>query len=608
MSLQNELLGFATSVGDMFRMRVAETPDVLAFMEPDRADGPNTWKNYTWAETREHVDVLAAGLLARGLGAEERVAIISNTRLEWIFLDLAIACAAGATTTVYPNTASGDVSYILRDSGSVIVVAENAEQLAKVTVDEELASDVHTIVLIDPVGVEETDRIISYATLRRLGGEELEKNSTIVDDAIASTHHDSLSTLIYTSGTTGQPKGVRLNHGSWVYEAAGTRRWDLLSPSDLQYLWLPLSHVFGKALLAVQLSYGFGSAVDGRIERIVAGLGEVNPTFMCGAPRIFEKVRAAVLTGNTGLKGRIARWAFSVGAKSRPYRLEGRELPRLLGVQYKLADTLVFSKLKEKLGGNIRFLISGSAKLSSQVQQWFYSAGILIVEGYGSTETSAIAFLNLPTDPKFGTVGKALPGIEAKLGEDQEVLIRGPIVTPGYHGKQDLTDEVLVDGWYHTGDIGQFDAEGNLSITDRKKDLFKTSGGKYVAPQKVEGVVTANIPYVSQAVAVGEGRKYCSALLVLDPPLLQKWADKRSMSHLTYSELTQLPEIHDSIERQIDKANARLERWETIKRFAILDHELTVANEGVTPNMKVKRSAVSERYADIVDSLYDKED
>ena len=608
MSLQNELLGYATSVGDMFRMRVAETPGVLAFMEPDRAEGPNTWKNYTWAETREHVDVLAAGLLARGLGAEERVGILSNTRLEWIFIDLAIACAAGATTTVYPNTAAGDVSYILHDSGCVIVVAENAEQLAKVTDDEGLAADVHTIVVIDPAGVEETDRIISYATLKRLGAEALAANATLVDDAIASTNHDSLSTLIYTSGTTGQPKGVRLNHGSWVYEGAGTKHWDLLSPTDLQYLWLPLSHVFGKALLAVQLSYGFGSAVDGRIERIVAGLGEVKPTFMCGAPRIFEKVRAAVLTGSTGLKGRIARWAFAVGAKSRPYRLEGRELPGLLGVQYKVADKLVFSKLKDKLGGNIRFLISGSAKLSFQVQQWFYSAGIVIVEGYGSTETSAIAFLNLPTDPKFGTVGKALPGIEAKLADDHEVLIRGPIVTPGYHGKQDQTDEVLVDGWYHTGDIGAFDADGNLSITDRKKDLFKTSGGKYVAPQKVEGALTANIPYVSQALAVGEGRKYCSALLVLDPPLLQKWADKRSMSHLTYAELTQLPEIHDSIERQIEKANTRLERWETVKRFAILDHELTVANELVTPNMKVRRSAVSERYADLVDSLYDKED
>lgn len=608
MGLQNELLDYATSVGDMFRKRVAETPDVLAFMEPDRATGPNTWTNYTWAETREHVDALAAGLLARGLKHEERVGIISSTRLEWILLDLAIACAAGATTTVYPNTAAGDVSYILQDSGSVVVIAENAIQLAKVTGDKDLEDSVHTIVVLDAVGVQESDRVISYASLKQLGREALDTTPELVDDAIASTHHDSLSTLIYTSGTTGQPKGVRLNHSSWVYEAAGTKYWDLLSPDDLQYLWLPLSHVFGKALLAVQLAYGFASAVDGRIERIVAGLGEVKPTFMCGAPRIFEKVRAAVLTGNTGLKAKIARWAFAVGAETRPYRLEGRDLPKLLGIKYGIADKLVFSKLKDKLGGRIRFLISGSAKLSAQVQQWFYSAGILVVEGYGTTETSAIAFLNLPTEPKFGTVGKALPGIEAKLDDDGEVLIRGPIVTPGYHNLPELTEEVLVDGWYHTGDIGQFDAEGNLTITDRKKDLFKTSGGKYVAPQKVEGAITANIPYVSQAVAVGDGRKYCAALLTLDPPLLEKWAAKRSMSHLTYAELTQLPEIRDSISRQVEKANARLERWETVKRFAILDHELTVDNEGVTPNMKIRRSIVAKTYADLVESLYDEED
>ncbi|MEO7587896.1 MAG: long-chain fatty acid--CoA ligase [Arachnia sp.] len=607
MGLQNELLGFATSVGDMFRNRVAETPDLLAFMEPDRADGPNTWTNFTWRETRDNVDALAAGLLSRGLGHEERVGIISSTRLEWIFLDLAIACAAGATTTVYPNTAAGDISYILQDSGSVVVIAENAEQLAKVTGNDDLDGQVRTIVVLDADGIEETDRIISYATLMREGRQALTANPSVVDDAIASTNHDTLSTLIYTSGTTGQPKGVRLSHGAWVYEGAATKRWDLLSPSDVQYLWLPLSHVFGKALLAVQLAYGFGSAVDGRIDRIVAGLGEVKPTFMCGAPRIFEKVRAAVVTGS-GLKGRIAHWAFSVGAQTRPYRLEGRNLPPLLGIQYKVAEKLVYSKLKDKLGGNIRFLISGSAKLSSQVQQWFYSAGILVVEGYGATETSAIAFLNLPTDPKFGTVGKALPGIETKLADDNEVLIRGPIVTLGYHNKQELTDEVLVDGWYHTGDIGQFDADGNLMITDRKKDLFKTSGGKYVAPQKVEGAITANIPYVSQAIAVGEGRKYCSALLVLDPPLLEKWAQKRSLSHLSYAELTQLPEIRESMGRQMEKVNARLERWETVKRFAILDHELTVANDGVTPNMKIRRSLVAKRHEETIESLYDKED
>ncbi|MCC2592426.1 long-chain fatty acid--CoA ligase [Tessaracoccus sp. OS52] len=610
MSLQNELLGFASSVGEMFRNRVAETPQVVAFMEPDKApSGPNTWTNHTWAQTKDEVDLLAAGLLSRGLTYEQRVAIISGTRIEWIFLDLAIACAAGATTTVYPNTAAGDVDYILKDSGSVIVVAEDAEQAAKVDADPEVASQVHTIVVLDTDGVELSDRVISYDQLRDAGRKLLADNARVVDDAVASTNHDTLATLIYTSGTTGRPKGVRLNHVSWVYEGAATKHWNVLSTEDLQYLWLPLSHVFGKALIAVQLAYGFTSAVDGRLDRIVAGLGEVKPTFMCGAPRIFEKVRAAVLTGNKGIKGRIARWAFATGRKSHPYRLAGKELPGALGVQYKIADKLVFSKLKEKLGGRLRFMISGSAKLSSQVQEWFYSAGILIVEGYGATETSAIACLNLPDEPLFGSVGKVVPGCELKIAEDGEVLVRGPIITPGYHNLPEKTAAVIdAEGWYNTGDIGQLDDDGNLRITDRKKDLFKTSGGKYVAPQKVEGAITANIPYVSQAVAVGEGRKYVAALLVMDPALLKTWAEKRQLGHLSYEELTQLPDIRDSIERQMEKVNARLERWETVKRFAILDHELTVDNDSVTANQKIRRNLVIENNAEVVESLFPAED
>lgn len=605
MSLQDELMGFANSVGHMFRNRVAETPDALAFMDPDRApEGPNTWQRFTWAQSRVLVDQLAAGLLARGLRHEERVGIISSTRLEWILLDLAVACAAGATTTVYPNTAEEDVEYILTDSDSVMVVVENATQLAKVEAASALSEVIHTIIVLDVEGVELGERVISYTQLLELGRQRLREDPEAVDRAIASTDKDTLSTLIYTSGTTGQPKGVRLLHVSWIYEGAGTKYWEIIDHTDLQYLWLPLSHVFGKALIACQIAYGFASAVDGRIDRIVAGLGEVRPTFMCGAPRIFEKVRAAVMTGSTGLKGRIARWAFAVGRDSRSYRLEGRPMPKGLALRYRIADKLVFSKLKEKLGGRIRFLISGSAKLSHQVQEWFYSAGILVVEGYGATETSAIAFLNLPSEPRFGSVGKVMPGIETRLAADGEVLIRGPIITPGYHKLPEVTAESFTDGWFHTGDLGEFDQEGNLTITDRKKDLFKTSGGKYIAPQKVENAVTANIPYISQAVAVGDGRKYCSALLVLDPVLLGKWAQKHQLEHLSYAELSQRPEIRASIERQLEKANARLERWETIKRFAILDHELTVENDGVTPNMKIRRAAVTKRHEALIESLY----
>jgi len=608
-SIREELLEKAAdNVGHMFRRRVEATPDHEAFLDPDRAaEGPNTWQPYTWRQSQVVVDRLAAGLLSRGLKYEERVAIASSTRLEWIFVDLAIACAAGATTTIYPNTAREEFDYILTDSGSVVLFAEDKGQLDKALRHDVLDSQLHTIVLIDADGVELNDRVISYQQLLDAGEAHLAAHPTAVDDAIASTTRDTLSTLIYTSGTTGTPKGVRLNHISWVYEGIATKHLDVIEHTDLQYLWLPLSHVFGKALIACQLEYGFTSAVDGRIDRIVDGLGEVRPTFMCGAPRIFEKVRGAVMTGSKGVKARIARWAFAVGRDAVPYLSKGQELPSRLAIQHRLADRLVFSKLKEKLGGRIKFMISGSAKLSPQIQAWFFGAGIVIVEGYGSTETSAIACFDLP-NPTLGTVGPPLPGIEFKIADDGEVLINGPIITPGYHNLPERTAEVLHDGWYATGDIGHLTDEGKLVITERKKDLFKTSGGKYVAPQKVEAAITANIPYISQAIAVGDGRKYCSALVVLDPQLLAKWAQRRGLEGLSYADLTQRSEIHASVEKQMEKANAKLERWETVKKFTILDHELTVENEGVTANMKIRRSIVTGKYQDLVDAMYPQED
>lgn len=607
MSVREELMAkVSSSVGQMLRDRVARTPDNTAFLVPDRSPSPtNTWAPMTWAETRVVVDELAAGLLASGLKPEQRVAIACSTRIEWIMLDLAVACAAGATTTVYPNTQAEDVDYIVSHSGSVVYIGENAEQVDKIRGRGALDGQVHTVVVID--GGSDDPRAVTYGELRARGRQYLAEHPTAVDDAIAATTNDSLSTLIYTSGTTGRPKGVELTHLSWTYIGVAMDALHIIDESDLQYLWLPLSHVFGKCLIACQVQIGFSSAVDGRIDRIVAGLGEVRPTFMCGAPRIFEKVRNAVMTGNTGLKAKIARWAFSVGRESRDYRLAGKPMPALLGAKYALADKLVFGKLKERMGGRIKFFISGSAKLSQQVQEWFYSAGLTIVEGYGMTETSAIAFVNHPATPRFGTVGPVTPGVDVRIADDGEVLLRGPIITRGYHDDTEKTDEAFTDGWFHTGDIGRLDADGYLTITDRKKDLMKTSGGKYIAPQKIETAITANIPYVSQVIAVADGRKYVSAILTMDPALLEKWGEKRGFG-TDYKELTQRPELHETLERRMGRVNERLERWETVKKFVVLDHELSVDDGGVTPNMKIRRAVVTDTYGALVESMYESED
>lgn len=604
---QEELAKRWRNVAEMLVQRAEADPDRVAFRYPDAHED---WQELTWRATKEFAFHLAAGMLAVGLQPEDRVAIAATTRIEWILADLAIMCAGGATTTIYPTTKSEDVSYILADSGSRIAIVEDDEQLGKLKEHPEVFDNLLAVVLMD--GESTDDRVHSWADFRELGRSQLAARPDLVDNVIADIGPERLSTLIYTSGTTGRPKGVRLDHLAWTYQGRAIQMMNLATRDDVQYLWLPLSHVFGKCLLTIQLQIGFTTAVDGRIDKIVDGLGLIKPTFMAGAPRIFEKVRSRVMIGSAaGLKSKIARWAFSVGKRSIPYRLEGRPMPGALGLQYRIADKLVFSKLKARLGGNLRFMVSGSAKLSRQVQEWFFAAGILVVEGYGMTETSAVICVNDPETPRLGTVGPPLPGSEFRIAEDGELLVRGPGVTRGYHNLPDLTAETIRDGWLHTGDIGELDDDGYLRITDRKKDLLKTSGGKYVAPQKVEGTLVANCPYVSQAIASGDGRKYVAALLVLDPDALKGWADNHDggkLKDLDYKQLTQHPDVEKMLQRFVDGANDRLERWETVKRFRVLDHELTVDDGSVTPSLKIRRARVEQTYAALIDSMYDDED
>lgn len=423
---------------------------------------------------------------------------------------------------------------------------------------------------------------------------------------IARTGPDHLATLIYTSGTTGTPKGVRLVHDCLTYEGAAVEAYDIIYRDDLQYLWLPLSHVFGKALLAIQLRIGFASAVEGDIDSLVENLGVVQPTFMCGAPRIFEKVRARVMTSaSSGPKKRIVSWAFSVGRRTSPLRLAGGRPKGLLAAQQALAERLVFSAIKARMGGKIRFFVSGSAGLNREVQEWFHAAGLLVLEGYGLTETSAATFVNNPRATRFGTVGPVMPGSEVKIADDGEVMIKGPGVMRGYHHLPEATEEAFVDGWFATGDLGELDDHGYLKITDRKKDLIKTSGGKYVAPSEVEGVIKAASPYVSQVVAHGEGRKYISALIALDPQAIAEWADGQGLSYGSTEDLTRAPEVRALIDGHVQAANRKLERWETVKRWAFLPGELDVENGEVTPSLKVRRAEVERRYRDLLDSLYD---
>ncbi|HEY9290140.1 MAG TPA: long-chain fatty acid--CoA ligase [Microlunatus sp.] len=588
------------TVGEMFLAQVAVSGPREAYRYPDGG----RWLSMTWDEAKDYAFKLAAGLISYGLQPEDRVAIACSTRIEWVLADLGVVCAGGATTTVYPNTQAAEVAFILSDSGSRMIFTEDDEQTQKVLNQVDQLPDVVKIIQID--GQVDHELVVGWQELLRAGETYQGEHPDAVPAAMSKVGPDSLATLIYTSGTTGTPKGVRLLHDSWTYEGVALDELGLAGPEDLQYLWLPLAHSFGKLLSVVQFRIGFVTAVDGRIDKIVEGLGQVQPTFMAGAPRIFEKVRATVmLQANSGIKAKIFDWAFKVGRRTKPYRLAGEQPPGPLRVQAAIAEKLVFSKIKSRMGGRIRFFVSGSAGLNDEVQEWFYDAGLLVVEGYGMTESSAATFVDDPRNPHFGTVGPVAVGTEVKIADDGEILIKGPGVMSGYHSLPDATAETLSDGWLLTGDIGHLDASGCLVITDRKKDLIKTSGGKFVAPQKVEGAVKAVCPYVSQVLVHGEHRKYISALVALDPDALAGWAKEHDLGSKTPEELNALPEVRSLIDGYIERANAQLERWETIKRFEILPHELTVEDGDVTPSLKIKRRRVESNYADLLDSLYD---
>ncbi|HEY7722757.1 MAG TPA: long-chain fatty acid--CoA ligase [Pedococcus sp.] len=592
----------APSVGHLFRDRVEQTPNAEAF----RFARGDEWVSVTWSEVREVAYRMAAGLIALGIGPEDRVAVASSTRYEWALADLSVMCAGGATTTIYPTTMSTDVAFILSNSDCRVVFAEDDAQVAKLRERRADIPAVTRIVTFDGSG--DGDWVISLADLEKLGTDLLATNPSAVDDRIDALTPERLATIIYTSGTTGRPKGVRLTHDAWTYEAAAVDAIDILHPDDLQYLWLPLAHVFGKVLLTLPLQMGFPTAIDGRIDKIVDNLAVVKPTFMGAAPRIFEKAYGRItmmVAEEGGVKAKLFAWAIGVGREVAEMRARGQEPTGMLARKFALADKLVLHKVRARFGGRVRFFISGSAALNKDVAKWFESVGLLILEGYGLTETSAASFVNRPHANSFGTVGWALPGTEVRIAEDGEVLLRGPGVMESYHENPEATAETKdEDGWLHTGDIGKIDERGFLRITDRKKDFFKTSGGKYVAPSVIESMFKGICPFVSQFLVHGADRNFVSALVTLDPDSIQGWAANHGMEGKSYAEIVTSKEAHDMVQVYIDRLNANLNRWETIKKFTILDHDLTVEAGELTPSMKLRRKEVNDRYRGALDAHY----
>ena len=595
------------SVPAMFLNRIQSTPDAEAFYYPDETDN---WQTMLWKEVGERVAAIAGGLRTLNINIEDRCAILSNTKIEWILIDLGILNAGGATTTIYPTNTAEECQFIINDSATKIVFAENEEQAKKIMTIREQTPSLEKIIILEGKYREE-GFVIGLNDLEAMGREWLEKNKQLYLDRINEIQPHHLCTLIYTSGTTGRPKGVELLHDCWVFEAEAMDNMGFLTPADKQFLWLPLSHSFGKVLEAAIIRIGIPTAIDGRLDRIVPNLAEIQPTFVAAVPRIFEKLYNRIVSdsrsgGDKSLKYKIFRWALNIGQEVSTLRQSGLEPQRLLRLKYAVADMLVFSKIKNKLGGNLQFFISGSAPLSYDIATFFHAAGIKILEGYGLTESSAASFVNRPDAFKFGTVGKALPGVEYKLDpNDSEILLKGRGIMRGYHNLETVTEETLNDEWLRTGDIGQVDADGYLKIVDRKKDLIKTSGGKYVAPQKLENKIKSLCPYVSQAIVHGNARNYCTMLITLDEDEILKWAEEAGLENLTYTDLTQHDDVRRVIEPYINLLNKPLSPYETIKKFAILPIDFTVETGEMTPSMKIKRKVVENKYKDILNSFYE---
>jgi long-chain acyl-CoA synthetase len=616
------------SVAHLFLARVESTPDREAYRFPvpvddhaaDGAPAAEQWRSLTWGQAAERVFRIAAGLMALGVLPEERVAIASSTRIEWILADLGVMCAGAATTTVYPSTNADETAYILSDSGSRALFAEDSAQLAKVLEQQASLPELSAVVTFEPVpaasaaGAEGLE-VLTLAQLEERGAVYLEEHPDAIEKTVASLTRDQLATLIYTSGTTGRPKGVRLVHDCWAYEAVAQSALGLLGPDDVQYLWLPLSHVFGKTLTSGHIKIGLVTAVDGRVDRIIHNLPVVKPTYMAAAPRVFEKVYNGIAgraRAEGGAKYAVFRWAAGVArqyaqtAQENMIRTGKRSVPFPLALQHAVADKLVYAKIRDAFGGRMRACVSGSASLAPEIGYFFSGAGIHILEGYGLTETSAGSTVNPGENYRVGTVGPAMPGTEIRIAEDGEILLRGPGVMRGYHNQPEKTAEVLEpDGWFRTGDIGELDKDGFLRITDRKKDMFKTSGGKYVAPSEIEGRFKAVCPFASNVLVIGNGRNFCTALIGLDEPLIMDWAKSHGHEGLSYAQVVALPETQQLIDGFVQKLNADLQRWQTLKKFYLLPRDLDVEHGELTPSLKVRRPVVERSYADEIEKMYE---
>jgi long-chain acyl-CoA synthetase len=576
----------------LWRDAVARNEGAAYLVEEDGG-----WREVSWPEAAERVELLANGLLARGVGKGDAFGILARNTLEWALFDFALAHVGAVGAAIYANSSPHDVHYVLEHSESVGVLCEDAEQLAKVEAGRpELPGLRHVLTYADLPALEDEGRAYREA------------NPGALDEAVAAIDEEDLFTFIYTSGTTGPPKGCMIRHRNYyAMVATADELPDHSAPGDVMLLYLPLAHNFGRLMHLSGPYVGYTIAFVPEPLEVARAMTEVRPTILPSVPRVYEKVHAAVTSRfaeATGARRRLIDWALAVGRRESALRREGRPLPLWLSLQHHLADRLVFAKVKERMGGRLRRPISGGAPLAKEIAELFDAMGITILEGYGLTECTTAATTNRKDRYRFGTVGPALPGFELRLAEDGELLVRSETIFAGYYKEPEATAAVLdEDGWLHTGDIATIDEDGFVTITDRKKDIIVTAGGKNIAPQNLENDLKTS-HFVSQAIVVGDRRPYPAALITLDPVEIGKWASEQGIEG-DLEALARDPRVHDLVAGIVDAVNRERSRYEQIKRFAILSRDFEMEQGEVTPTLKLKRRVVLDHFADEVDRLYD---
>ncbi len=560
-------------------------------------------------EMLERVRDLSLGLRLLGVTPGDRVALIAESRPEWLLCDLAILASGAVTVPVYPTLSAAQARYILQDSGARLAIVSTRLQLDKVQEVRHLLPSLEAVIVMESAAAAAATSVVALAAVEERGHGRLTGEwgaAKEFRDTARAVAPDDLATIIYTSGTTGEPKGVMLTHANLVANLRGAAPSLDLSPDDVALSFLPLSHAFERMVAYIYLFSGVTIVFAESFETIARDMVKVRPTVLTGVPRVYEKLNARIVEAGQsapGAKRRIFQWAMKAGLAQSSALLRGRTPGPITRLKAAIADRLVFATIREKLGGRLRFAASGSAPLSGDILEFFYAIGVPVIEGYGLTETAPILTFNPRNAPRVGTVGRAIPGVELRIAADGEILARGPNIMQGYFNKPEATADVLQDGWFHTGDIGQLDGDGYLTITDRKKDLLVTSGGKKIAPQPIEAILKRS-PIVSEAVILGDRRKYAAALIVPEFAALERRLKDLGRPPAPREALVARADVVALYQEIVDGLNLELSQFERIKRIALLPSEFTVESGELTPTLKVKRRVVEEKWKGKIEELY----